>query len=75
MRTLVLASGGTASAVLQINDVGVFTSSVCRPLTAAGLRVYPPNATEAKVVPFPFRACSHPGSAYLHVEAVTPAAP
>ena len=75
VRTVVLAPAGTASAVLQINDVGVFTSSLCRPVTAAGLRVYPPNATEAKLIPFPFRACSRSGRAYLHVEAVAPAAP
>ena len=40
------------------------------PLTAAGLRVYPPNLTTSKVVPFPFSACSLTGPVYLNVRAV-----
>jgi hypothetical protein len=43
----------------------------CRPVTAAGLRVYPPNQKGSKVVPFPFRACSRVRPVYLHVQAVT----
>jgi hypothetical protein len=74
-RTVNLAAGKTASAVLQVTDPGVFPKTSCRPVTAAGLRVYPPNQTEPRVVPFPFSACSGSGPAYLHVEAVsTPAA-
>jgi hypothetical protein len=69
-RTAVLAPGGSASSVLQINDTGVFPSGACRPVTAAGLRVFPPGATASKIVPFAFRACSRTGRAYLHVEAV-----
>jgi len=70
-RTVSLAAGGTASAVLQITDPGVFPKHSCRPVTAAGLRVYPPNQTESKVVPFPFGACSRNGPSYLHVEAMS----
>jgi hypothetical protein len=65
-----VASGASASAVLQITDAGVFPPSVCSQRTAAGLRVYPPDQTRAEIVPFPFRACAHPGPVYLHVEAV-----
>jgi hypothetical protein len=68
-RTIRLASGASAAAVLRVTDVGVFPASSCRPVTAAGLRVYPPSQTAARVVPFPFRACSS-GPAYLHVAPV-----
>ena len=40
-----LANGKTATAVLGIVDTGVFSRSACRPVTAAGLWVFPPNQT------------------------------
>jgi len=67
-----LANGKTATAVLGIVDTGVFSPSACRPVTAAGLRVFPPNQTRSKLVPFPFSTCSRrPGRASLNVGAVT----
>ena len=67
-----LANGKTATAVLGIVETGVFPRSVCRPVTAAGLRVFPPNQTRSKLVPFPFSTCSRPrGPASLNVGAVT----
>jgi hypothetical protein len=67
-----LANGKTATAVLGIVDTGVFSRSACRPVTAAGLRVFPPNQTRAKLIPFPFSACSRRhGPASLNVGAVT----
>ena len=75
VRTIVLASGRSASAALQIADTDVFDSTACRSTTAAGLRVFPPNQTTSKVVPFPFRACSRPGPTYLRVRTVTTATP
>ncbi len=67
-----LAKGKTATAVLGIVDTGVFSRSACRPVTAAGLRVFPPNQTRSKLVPFPFSTCSRrPGPASLNVGAVT----
>jgi len=68
--TVTLANDHSASAVLKITDVGVFSRSACDPTTAAGLRVYPPNRTAAKLVPFPFDACAHAGPVYLSVEVV-----
>lgn len=55
-----LADGATATAELQIEDVYNFGNpkQPCHPVTAAGLRVYPPNQFESKVIPFPFSACS-----------------
>lgn len=64
-----LPSGATAVAILQLTDVGVFPRTSCRPTTAAGLRVYPPNQRASKIVPFPFRACAASGAVFLHVEA------
>jgi hypothetical protein len=66
-----LDRGQTVKAALQIVDVGNFPAPVCKPVTAAGLRVFPPNQTRAKVVPFPFRACSARGPVFLSVGPVT----
>jgi hypothetical protein len=68
--TVTLANGQTAVTALQITNVGNYSPSACQPVTAAGLRVYPPGATASKVVPFPFRACSASGPTYLSVKAV-----
>ena len=58
LHTVTLANGATAAAVLAITDVGVFSAGVCHPVTAAGLRVYPPNQFTSKLVPYPFEACT-----------------
>jgi hypothetical protein len=65
-----IGRGKTARAILQIVDAGNFPSSECNPVTAAGLRVYPPNQTRSKVIPFPFSACSLKGPVYLIVHPV-----
>jgi hypothetical protein len=67
--TLVRAQ--TVKAVLQLVDVGNFPASVCKPVTAAGLRVFPPNQTRAKIIPFPFGACSARGPVFMSVGPVT----
>ena len=50
-------------------DAGNFSPSLWHPVTAAGLRVYPPNQNASKTVPFPFLACS--GTGILSVESVS----
>jgi hypothetical protein len=80
--TVTLANGATAQSKLQIEDTGVFGSSCVANQpppgqpgilpTAAGLRVYPPNQTAAKVVPYPLRACAHTGPVYIGASPVTP---
>ena len=63
-----LAKGATATAVLLIGDAGNYGNR-CFPLTtAAGLRVYPPNQTRSKVIPYPFTACGQAGPVYMHIE-------
>ena len=69
-RVVTLARGATATVVLQILEVSNFPGSICRQVTAAGLRVHSPNQTASKVVPFPFGACSRTGPVYLSVQAV-----
>ena len=65
-----LANRASATAVLRIAEAGNFPNSTCHRVSAAGLRVYPPNQTAAKLIPFPFDACSRTGPVYLSVEAV-----
>lgn len=79
--TVTLANGATASSKLQVADTGNFgTSCFVRPPrpgvpgilpTAAGLRVYPPNQTASKVVPYPLQACAHSGPVYINASPVT----
>jgi Protein of unknown function (DUF4232) len=60
-QTVTIRAGRTATAVLKIEEVGDFSPSACGPRTAAGFRVFPPNQTRAKTIPFPFAACSTRG--------------
>jgi hypothetical protein len=69
-RAVRLANGATAAAVLQIVVAGNFPQSACHRAPAAALRVYPPNQTASKLVPFPFDACSRPGPVFLSVKTV-----
>jgi hypothetical protein len=68
-----LPNGTTASAQLRIVQAANYPRSTCHPAAAAGLRVFPPNQTASKVVPFPFQACSRTGPVYLGVKAVAAA--
>jgi hypothetical protein len=65
--TVTLANGETAHALLAIHDAGAFPPSQCHMVTAAGLRVYPPNQTQSRVAPYPFFACSKSGPLYLTI--------
>jgi hypothetical protein len=69
-RLVTLANGATATTVLQVAEARNFPRSVCRPSTAAGLRVYPPDQTASKLVPFPFLACSRSGPGFLSIQPV-----
>ena len=44
--------------MLAVTDVGNYPASVCHRVTAAGLRVIPPNQFTSKLVPYPIGACS-----------------
>jgi hypothetical protein len=65
-----LANGATATAMVGITQVSIFPKAQCKPVTAAGLRVYPPGQTASRIVPFPFGACSKTGTDYLRIMTV-----
>ncbi|HEV2377826.1 MAG TPA: DUF4232 domain-containing protein [Streptosporangiaceae bacterium] len=57
-----LAPGGTAHAVFQVAQAGNYPPSVCKPVTAHWLRVFPPDQTAAAIVGFTSQVCSATGS-------------
>jgi uncharacterized protein DUF4232 len=69
-KRVTLRRGATAVATLQIVEALNFPKSRCRPVTAAGLRVFPPNTRTPRIVPFPFDACSRHGVGYMNVKPV-----
>ncbi len=70
VKTISIPNGGTASTMVQIYHAADFPPSRCRPAPAAGLKVFPPNQSASKTVPFPFPACSNSGLSILTVMAV-----
>jgi Protein of unknown function (DUF4232) len=66
-QTVTLANGATTTALVGIVEGGIFPPAQCGPVTAAGLRVFPPGQTQSKRVPFPFAACSKTGPQYLKI--------
>jgi len=70
--TVTLLPHETAHTVLQISDVSNFPRSQCKPVTAFGLKVIPPDERSAAGVPFSFRACSKTGPIFLTVQPVQP---
>jgi hypothetical protein len=53
-----LDPGGEAHAWLQVAQAGNYPASSCSPATAHGLRVYPPDETQAGYIPQDFQACA-----------------
>lgn len=67
-RTVILAPGATAHAMLAYHDAVIFTSPGCRAVSPASeLRVYPPNERTSTHALSDFQVCSHPGPIYLSV--------
>jgi hypothetical protein len=62
-----LEPGGEAHAWLQVGTSGNFPASVCQPVTAHGLRVYPPGETAAGYVRQDFPACAADGAQLLTI--------
>jgi hypothetical protein len=68
VRTVVLAPGRTAHAVLRYGDVTVSTAPGCHPtFRTFELRVYPPGQYHATYAAFDFEVCSHAGPVYLDI--------
>jgi hypothetical protein len=73
VRTVVLAPGATAHAVLRYGDVTLSTSPGCHPtFSTFELRIYPPGQHRATYAAFGLEACSHAGPVYLSVTPVRP---
>ena len=62
-----LEPGGEAHAWLQVGTSGNFPAATCQPVTAHGLRVYPPGETEAGYVRQDFPACAGAGAQLLTI--------
>jgi hypothetical protein len=60
VKLVVLASGTSASAVLQVVDALNFPASTCSPTRAAFLRIYPPNQTVPVYLPDTSQTCAQP---------------
>jgi Protein of unknown function (DUF4232) len=71
VRTVVLAAGATAHAILRYGDVTVATAPRCHPVSSMfELRVFPPGQRQATFAAFSVEACSHAGPVYLDVTPV-----
>jgi hypothetical protein len=72
-RTVLVAPGAAAHAILAYHDVVVSTVSGCDPVTTTfELRVYPPDQRGAAFAFFGLQACSHAGPVYLSVGPIKP---
>ena len=71
-----LAQDQTAAILVQVGDPANYGPTCFQPGTghpgrvplAAGLRVYPPNTSAAKVAPLPVLACYHTGPVWMHTD-------
>lgn len=70
VRTVTISAAATARSILQITDAHNFPPTRCVAIPAAGLRIYPPGATQATTVRFSFLTCSRRGSVVLHTAVV-----
>jgi hypothetical protein len=62
-----LEPDGHAHVWLQVAAAGNYPEASCHPVTAHGLRVYPPDETEAGYVPENFSACAATSAPLLTV--------
>ncbi|MGD0699890.1 MAG: DUF4232 domain-containing protein [Trebonia sp.] len=73
-KTVTIAAGGSAHAILTWVQVGNFTASGCKPATASLIKVYPPNRKSAASGFFSLQGCraTKPLYTYLYVTTVQP---
>ena len=57
-KTVTLLPGKAQSAVVGIVETGNFSPSQCAPVTAAGLKVFPPDQSKAMTIKKTFSTCS-----------------
>jgi hypothetical protein len=69
-RTVTVAPGKQQSATVGIVETGNFSASKCKPVNAAGLKVFPPNATRSVILNLKFSACSSKAETSLNVRPI-----
>lgn len=69
-----LTGGETAYAAVGFTQVGNYDPADCRPTKVRGLRVYPPQETHSKFVPYERTGCANEnvGSHHLRVRTIQP---
>ena len=60
-KTVTLAPGGVAHAILQQHAAGNYDAAKCKPVTTRGFRVYPPDETASIFLSSPGTECSAKG--------------
>ena len=70
-KAVTLLPGKSQSALLGIVETGNFSPSQCAPVTAAGLKVFPPNQHKALTIKKTFSTCSSTAVVSLTVKPVT----
>lgn len=70
---VVLAPGASASSLVLFTQVFNYPENICQPVPVRGIRVYPPNNTDALYVPRPDTGCAStaPDVSQLKVQALT----
>jgi hypothetical protein len=68
--TVTLAPGKARSASVGIVDTGNFSAASCKPVTAAGLRIIPPNQGASVIIKKKFSTCSSAAATSLTVRPV-----
>ncbi|MFZ0040463.1 MAG: DUF4232 domain-containing protein [Solirubrobacteraceae bacterium] len=68
--TVALAPGTQQSASIGIVETGNFSASQCQPVTAAGLKVFPPNQGKSVTLKQSFSTCSSTTTTSLRVTAL-----
>lgn len=71
VKSITLAGGQAAHAVLGVADAGNFPASRCHPITAHWLKVFPPDQTVAAYVPFSTQTCASTAQPTMTITAVS----
>jgi hypothetical protein len=69
--TVTLAPGKQQNATIGIVDTGNFSASSCAPVTAAGLKIFPPNQSKSVTLKKTFSTCSSTTTTSLTVRPVS----
>jgi hypothetical protein len=69
-RTVTLAPGKQQSASIGIVDTGNFSAATCAPVTAAGLKIIPPNQSQSVTLKKKFSTCSSTTTTSLTVRPI-----